>query len=88
MKQTLLLLAMVLMVSWLGKAQASVAVDVEGVVQYEGVVAVTLVTEFGEIPLAGHEKELLTCQKGKFTVVENYAPADSYSIISVLNCEK
>ncbi|GAB4015255.1 MAG: hypothetical protein Fur0010_14100 [Bdellovibrio sp.] len=88
MKNALLLLAMILMLSLNFKAHGSVAVNVKGQLIYEGVVAVTLITEHGEIPLAGHEKNLMTCQEGEFTVVENYAPADSYSIVEVLNCAK
>lgn len=79
---------MILLVSLNMKSHASVAADLKGHIVYEGIVAVSLVTEYGELPLAGHEKELLTCQEGEFTVVENYAPADSFSIIAVKNCNK
>ena len=88
MKNAIVLLSMIFLMSLVGRAQASIAFEVDGEIIYEGDNAIALTSEYGEVTLAQNKVLELKCLEGRFTVVENYAPENTYSVIEVGHCQK
>ncbi len=66
-------------------AQANVAFDIFGRLALTSTGA-QIETKFGSITLSELKSDLRSCEDGVYTVVSNYAPQNTYTLLEIVKC--